>query len=257
MNNIDFEKYISGKVKIDHICNMLVEDINANNKLEFLNKWKLFRQRYVNLENMNISKVWSALIVNKKTNWFEELPFNKSCRAVMYAAIKYYSDKNTYNKEILNICFNKMSIVAKSNVIKELENLRLFWSITFQEKDRIKCESYLSIITEIDSLYRYLKPQNPDKFLTLMIVEQGKEVQTKNMNESMSDNVFFNHVTVKLMENLIHFDKMGANKLNNKKDSESLNEIYTYFQKYYQYLKLEKKLIYLPEKNIKIIKNKI
>lgn len=252
--NTDFEKYLFGKVKVDNICNMLVEDITKNNKIEFLNKWKLFREKFVNLEALNISKVWSALISNEKTEWFEELPFNGNCNAFHYAALKYYSKNNEYNKEIMNVCFKEMSTIAKHNVIQEMQKFRLYFIISFHEKDRIKCENSLSIIMELDTLYRSLKPQNPDKFLTYMIISQGKEVQQQSMNQSILENVFFSNVTTKLIEKLVEVDAMGANKLNNKKDSQSLNEIYHYFQKYYQYSKLEKKL---PENNISIKRNKI
>ncbi len=53
------------------------------------------------------------------------------------------------------------------------------------------------------------------------------------------------------MDRLIEFNGMGTNKLVNKKDSQSLNQVYHLFQKYYKTMKLYEKLeVKLNETNI-------
>lgn len=250
---IEFKKYLEGKVKIDKICDILVEDIKNNKKDIFLNKWDLFREKFTNIESLNITKVWLALIEYEKTEWFEVLPFNQSCHAVMYSARKYYIDNNIYNKKIFDKCYVEMLKISKSTVLKELETLKVYTVNTVHENNEQKIDNYLSVIMEIDELYRHQKPQNPDKFLTYIIITQGKEIEARNINEKINDHQFFKKVTVKLIEKLIKIDGIGANKLNNKKDSQSLNQLYNYFNKYYKYIKLDNKLVN-KEKNDNLVK---
>lgn len=252
-----FKSYMAGKVKIDTICDFLVTDINNNQKNEFFEKWELFRKKFTEIENLNISKVWRALIKESKTHWFKELPFNKSCHAIRYTSQQYYVDSTKENKDLFLLCYKEMLKFGKNNILKELEELRLSIVMSFHEKDEEKCDKYLNVLLEFDNLYRELLPQNPDKFLTYMIISQGKQIQSNNYEESLNNNIFFNYVTIKLMDKLIEVDSIGANKLNNKKDSQSLNELYHYFQKYYSYNKFKDMLTALPEKNIKEKKNKI
>lgn len=241
-NNINkFNEYISGKNKVDKICERLVEDIKNNNKNEFLMKWKLFQEKFKNIENLKISRIFANLIEYEKTSWFDKLPFNKGCYAVTYAAKKYYNNNTQINKEILDICFTEMSKISKQNSLKEFENLKNYLTLSFYETDNKKCMQSLSVLLEFDNLYKSLNPQNPDKFLTYMIISQGKVIEAKNIN--ISEDIFFKTVTVKLMGKLINTDGIGASKLNNKKDSQSLNQIYKYFQKYYNYVKLDNKLV--------------
>lgn len=257
MSEINFDTYMSGKVKLDKVCDFLVEDIKNNKKDDFLYKWSFFTKKFSQIETLNISKVWSALIKEEKTQWLDILPFNRYCHAVRYSSKKYYENNSLENKKIFLNCVKEMSNFGKSNILKELEGLRLAIVPSFYEKNEDKCHQYLKVILELDKIYRSFNPQNPDKFLTYMIISQGKEIQIYNYNEPLSSNVFFNEVTVKLMDKLIIEDSIGANKLNNKKDSQSLNDIYYYFQKYYKYHKFQNMLSNLPQKNIQDKKNKI
>lgn len=255
---IDFNEYIQGKVKIDKICDYLVEDIRNDDKQAFLNKWKLFESRFPNMENLNFSKVFSTLFGKGKTDWLDKLPFNKTCYAVGYAAIKYYLEPNEKNKQTLNYCVDNMVEISRSRIFKEIEEVRKlsYVDLTFSETDSIMCKNYFDAIIYLDEIYRNLQPQNPDKFLTHMIISQGKHIQLNQSNKSFVDSEYFNQVTIKLMKRLIDFDNIGANKLNNKKDSQSLNEVYHFFQKYYMYNKVDKMLQKYPEReNIK--RNKI
>lgn len=258
MTIVDFDTYMKGKVKVDKICDFLVEDIRNDNKEDFLNKWKIFNERFPQIENLNISKVWSTLVGKEKTDWFENLPFNKTCYAVGYAARKYYLQPNEQNKVFLNHCVENMLVFSRSSIFKQIEDIRKFSyvDLSFNETDNQKCQSYLEAIIYLDQLYRSLHPQNPDKFLTHMIISQGKSIELNHFGKPLVNSEFFNTVTVPLMKRLIDVDKIGANKLNNKKDSQSLNEIYHFFQKYYMYNKVDKMLQKYPERE-KTKRNKI
>lgn len=258
MKIIDFSTYIQGKIKLDKLCDYLVEDIKNNDKKEFLNKWKMLEQRFPQMENLNISKVFSALISQEKTDWFDKLPFNKTCYAVGFAARKYYLEPNEQNKAFLNYCVDNMVDFSRSIIFKEIEDLRKFSyvDLSFSEQNSEKCKSYFEAVIYLDELFRNLQPQNPDKFLTHMIISQGKHIELNQSSKSLVESEYFNEVTVKLMKRLIDFNSIGANKLNNKKDSQSLNEVYHFFQKYYMYNKVDKMLQKYPERE-KSPRNKI
>lgn len=260
MNKEEFSQYLfSGtKVKIDKINEILVEDIKQNNKEAFLEKWSLFLLKEFKLEDLRFTKIWSNLIENNHTDWLKNcnLPMNKNSYCIIFASKKYYLEVETEakikNREVLYFLFNQISKTTKSTVFKEFEALKNYVQMSVYEKEEEKCRHYLSVILEIDNLYRSLKPQNPDKFLTQMIITQGKEIEVANYvdgyKQPLINHNFFNEVTIKLIERLIDHDGMGANKLNNKKDSQSLNDIYHFFKKYYMYNKFEKMLNKFPEK---------
>lgn len=247
MTNLTFEQYLKGKPKIDKSCNFLIENIKNDVPEQFFKNWKLFQEKFGKIDNLNISRVFSSLIEEGKTDWFENLPFNKSCHAVMYASKKYYLQTNAEhvlkNRELLHICFNNMKKISKSSVIKDFETLKNYIKVSVYEKEEEKCRHYLSVLLEIDDLYRSLKPQNPDKFLTYVIITQGKEIEISNYvgthKQTLDNSVFFNEVTMPLVSRLIEFDGIGANKLNNKKESNSVHDIYVFFKKYYMYHKID------------------
>jgi hypothetical protein len=261
LNKEEFYKYLfsESKIKINKINDLLVEDIKENNKENFLEKWNIFLLKEFKLSELNFSKIWFNLINYNHIDWLKDinLPFNKFSYCILYACKKYYleskQENSLKNREVLNYLFNQMKKTNKYNlIIKDIESLKNYIKMSIYEKNEEACKHYLNVILEIDELYRSLKPQNPDKFLTQIILTQGKEIENSNYinnyKQPLSNHYFFNVVTIKLIERLIKFNGMGVNQLNNKKNSQSLNDIYYFFQKYYMYHKFNDVLNSIPEK---------
>lgn len=265
----EFKIYLlEGKIKIDKINDILVQDIINNQKNDFLNKWNLFLLKNYKVQDLNFNKVWITIIEEKKTEWIENinLPVNK------YNSFMYHiSKKLLYNFNDENIkVFEKLKekVKSKSSLIKNIEDIGKI-NQHAQMLVRLPSEKHQNILEAIiflDEKYRECNPQNPDKFLTYMIISLGKEsemlISDRNWQEKTNLNLLteldvVNTILVPLMDRLIEFDGMGTNKLVNKKDSQSLNQVYHLFQKYYKTVKLYEKLeIKLSESN-KIKKPKI
>lgn len=270
LNKEEFYQYLfSGeKISIDKINNILAEDIMQNKKEAFLEKWNLFLLKNLNLEQLNFNRIWFNLIEKNHTDWLEEfyIPVNKYSFCIYYASRKYYLEMNPEdqikNREVLYFFFGQIAGNQKSKILKEFEMLKnnIDLSLFGEEKDKKNYQHYLKVILDIDVLYRSLKPSNPDKFLTQMIITQGKKIEVNNYidgyKQLLINNDFFNNVTIKLMNKLMEFDAIGVNKLKNKKDSQSLNGVYHFFKKYYEHHKLNNILDKNSEK-IKIKKTKI
>ena len=96
-----FNDYMSGKIKLDHISQILVDDIVNNRELLFKQKWIIFKNKFQNIESLNLSKLWNSLIEKDKLHYFneDELPFNKHSYIIYYASKKYLLDnKNDESK---------------------------------------------------------------------------------------------------------------------------------------------------------------
>lgn len=258
----EFKIYLlEGKIKIDKINDILVQDIINNQKNDFLNKWNLFLFKNYKVEDLNFNKVWIKIIEEEKTEWIENinLPVNK------YNAFMYHISKKllyNFNDESKKV-FEKLrqKVKSKSSLIKNIEDIGKI-NQHAQMLVRLPSEKNLEILSAIiflDEKYRECNPQNPDKFLTYMIISLGKEsemlILDKNRYENKNLNVLtdlniVNEVLIPLMDRLIEFEGMGTNKLVNKKDSQSLNKVYDLFQKYYKTIKLYEKLeVKLTENN--------
>ena len=251
----EFKEYLSGKIKINNMCEILAKDIKDNKELDFRDKWLLLEERFGNINSLNLSIVWKELIEREKLFWLKVLPFNKSCNAVKYAARKYYDNRNAYNKEILMMCFDEVSKISKHSAVKELENLKEHIVRSFYENSDMVCNEYLSVILTLDDLYRSLEPQNPDKFLTNIIISNGYELS--RISKEIEQNNFFNEVTINLMKKIIDIDHIGVQTLNRRKGNFESNPIYSYFDKYYKYIKLKENLPKTCEDKIVRVTKKI
>lgn len=259
----EFKEYlIQGKIKIDRINDILVQDIVNNEKENFLKKWELFLLQNYKVEDLNFNKVWSKIIEENKTDWIMNinLPVNKFNCFMYFISKKILYEFSDENKGIFNKLREKVK--SKSLVIKNIEEIGKI-NQHAQMLVRLPSNKHQDILESIiflDEKYRECNPQNPDKFLTYMIISLGKEsemlISDRNWHEKTNINLLteldvVNAILVPLMDRLIEFDGMGTNKLVNKKDSQSLNQVYHLFQKYYKTMKLYEKLeIKLNETNI-------
>lgn len=251
--NIDFENYLLGTFKNNKIVQFLMHDINNDNDTDFIYKYSLLVKKINNIDNLNLSCVWKSAIEKNKFYLCEQLPFNKTCNAVHYSLIKYYHNNTLENKEVFYHCLNETIKISTHIVEKTFKNLKLFIKPSFSTTDLKKCTQCLTVLEEIDFLYRKLNPPNPDKFLKAIIVTQGKEIELLNTKQLLSHNLFFSNVTIPLIEKLIKYNGPGIIQLNNKKPSESLNKIYEFFQKFQFKIKIEEKFKHKVE-NTKVNK---